>query len=111
MDWYQIKVSIVSFTGLDMDALHVHAGVMGQLAAAAILRRPVRSPWPWLLVLLAAVANEWWDLAYDIWPNRDDQYAESLRDLWNTMLLPTLLLIACRYALALLIGSPDRSDS
>ncbi len=92
-----MKLAVVEFTGLHMDALHVHAGVLGQIAAALVLRRTLASPWPWLLVLLVALGNEWFDLAYEIWPTRDEQYGESVTDLWNTMLLPTLLLLGCRF--------------
>jgi hypothetical protein len=103
MDWYEMKQLVEEATGLGLDALHVHAGVLGQLAAAAVLRRSVASVWPWLLVLAAAVANEWWDLTYEIWPTRDEQWDESIRDTWNTMLLPTLLLILSRFAPSLLV--------
>lgn len=98
MDWQQIKQALEVLSGLDMDALHVHVGVMAQVATAMMLRRSLGSPWPWLLVLGATIANEWYDLTYEIWPTRDQQYAESVRDLWNTMLLPTLLLILARWA-------------
>jgi hypothetical protein len=102
MDWYQVKHGISIFTGLHMDALHVHVGVLAQLLAAAVLRRSVASPWPWLLLLTATAANEWFDLAYEIWPDRDDQIAESVRDGWNTMLLPTVLLLTARIVPTLL---------
>jgi CHASE2 domain-containing sensor protein len=110
LDWYQVKLAVVEFTGLDMDALHVHAGVLGQIAAAIVLRRTLASPWPWLLVLLAALGNEWFDLAYETWPTRDEQYGESVTDLWNTMLLPTLLLVACRFLPGLFVkrAQPSR---
>jgi len=97
MDWWQMKLWLEETTGLNMDALHVHAGVLAQLAVAAVLRRSIGSPWPWLLVLAAAIANEWWDLTYEIWPTRDEQWAESIRDVWNTMLLPTVLLVLSRF--------------
>jgi hypothetical protein len=105
MNWYQVKECLEQFTGLDMDALHVHAGVLGQIAAALVLRRSLASPWPWLAVLVAALGNEWFDLHYEIWPTRPQQYAESIRDLWNTMLLPTLLMVLARWAPRLLIGA------
>lgn len=91
-----MKLAVMQFTGLHMDALHVHAGVLGQVAAALVLRRSLASFWPWLLLLAAVLGNEAYDLAYEIWPNRDDQYRESFTDTWNTMLLPTVLLLACR---------------
>ena len=93
MDWYDIKESVEIFTGLSMDALHVHVGVLAQIAIALVLRRSLASPWPWLAVLAAALANEWSDLSYSVWPDREWQYRESFRDVWNTMLLPTVLII------------------
>jgi hypothetical protein len=110
MDWYQMKHWLAEATGLGLDALHVHAGVLGQLAAAAILRRSLRSPLPWLLILAAALANEWWDLTYEIWPTRQEQWAESVRDAWNTMLLPTILFLLARYAPGVLVRIKPKGD-
>lgn len=104
MDWYAAKEWLEASSGLDMDALHVHAGILCQLAAALLLRRSLRSPWPWIAVLLAVLANEAYDLVYETWPNRDTQYAESVKDVWNTMLLPTLLVLVARFAPRLLVG-------
>ena len=105
MDWYQVKVSLETFTGLDMDALHVHVGVLAQIGMALALRRTLASPWPWLFVLIAALANEWYDLAYETWPDpeRERQLMESVRDVWNTMLVPTLLMILCRFVPGLFV--------
>jgi hypothetical protein len=106
MDWYQAKHFLTLFTGLHMDALHVHVGLLGQLLAAAALRRSLASPLPWLALLIALGANEWFDLAYETWPDRDEQIGESIRDGWNTMLLPTLLLLLARFAPGLLVARP-----
>ena len=103
MDWWLMKAWVEETTGLNMDALHVHAGILAQLFFALILRRSIGSVWPWLLLLAAQIGNEWWDLTYEIWPTRDKQWAESIRDTWNTMLLPTLLLVLSRYAPGLLV--------
>jgi hypothetical protein len=102
MDWFELKHMLSLLSGLHMDALHVHVGVLAQLAAAAMLRRSLASPWPWLALLIALCANEWFDLAYETWPDRDEQWAESIEDLWNTMLLPTVLLLLARFAPGLL---------
>ena len=106
MDWYGVKEFLEQFTGLDMDSLHVHAGVLGQLAAALVLRRSLRSPIPWLLVLAAAIANEAYDFQYEIWVDRGAQLDGGLRDIWNTMLLPTVLMAAARFYPRLLAGAP-----
>jgi hypothetical protein len=104
MDWYGVKEWLEAASGLHMDALHVHAGILAQLGAAAALRRSLRSPLPWLVVLSAILANEWYDLAYEVWPTRDAQYGESAKDIWNTMLAPTLFFLLARWAPGLLVG-------
>jgi hypothetical protein len=109
MNWYAVKLWLEHATGLDMDALHVHAGVALQLLFALILRRPLSSPWPWLGVAAAEALNEYNDLAVEAWPQRGIQIAEGARDYWNTLLIPTLLLLLCRYAPWLLSGS--RADA
>jgi hypothetical protein len=104
VDWHHLKEWAEHASGLNMDALHVYAGLFLQLGAALILRRSLRSPWPWLLVLAAELGNELYDYGYEIWPDRSIQLAEGVRDMWNTMALPTLLLLLARFAPRLLTG-------
>jgi hypothetical protein len=106
MNWYGVKEFLEHWSGLDMDSLHVHAGVLGQIAAALVLRRPLRSVIPWLLVLAAALANEAYDFQYEIWEDRSAQLDGGIRDIWNTMLLPTVLLLLARFYPRLFTGSP-----
>ena len=106
MDWYGVKEWLEYWSGLDMDSLHVHAGVLGQLGAALVLRRPIRSVVPWLLVLAAALANEAYDFQYEIWPDRSAQLDGGIRDIWNTMLLPTVLLLLARFYPRVFVGKP-----
>lgn len=96
MDSEAIKAAVEGWTGLDRDALHIYAAVLIHLASAALLGRSLASPWPWLVVLAFALGNEWLDVY------RDDlleewEKAAALHDLWNTMLLPTLLLLVVRF--------------
>jgi hypothetical protein len=92
-----IKAAVAAWTGLERDALHVYASVIIQLGSAAILRRTLASPRPWLIVLLFALANEYLDMFKDNLVE-DWEKAAALHDLWNTMLLPTLLLLVVRFA-------------
>jgi ABC-type dipeptide/oligopeptide/nickel transport system permease component len=98
MDWFELKQWLSLSTGLGMDALHVHAGVLVQILAALLLRRRLSSPIPWLIVLVLVLLNEWYDYDYEIWPDRGMQRAEGFRDAWNTLLLPTLILLLARFA-------------
>jgi len=92
-----MKSAVAGFTGLERDALHIYAALLIHIASAALLRRTLASPWPWLIVLLCALGNEWLDM------NRDGvieawEKDASLHDLWNTMLAPTILALLVRFA-------------
>ena len=96
LDWAAFKLFIAHASGVSHDAMHVIAGVLAQLILAAVLRRSLASPWPWLVVLVAELANEWNDLMVERWPEAAMQYGEIAKDVALTMLLPTILLIAAR---------------
>jgi cell shape-determining protein MreD len=112
VDSEAIKAAVAAWTGLERDALHIYAAIIIQLGSAALLRRTLASLWPWLFVLAFALTNEWLDM------HRDDlvedwEKAAALHDLWNTMLLPTLLLLVVRFAprLTSRAGSPPPPPS
>ena len=108
MDWYGFKEGVELWTGLHMDALHVHAGIACQLIAALVLRRSLGSIWPLLTVAAIVLLNEAYDLRSEVWPNRGDQYGESIKDIWNTLLVPTLLMLAVRFVPRLFTGGRRR---
>lgn len=112
-DWHQAKEWLEHALGLNMDALHVYVGLAILLLAALVLRRPLRSPLPWLVLLLLELGNEYYDWTYEIWPGaeRQIQLAEGVRDVWNTMAVPTLLLIASRWFPGLFTGWGKRRAS
>ncbi|HEX8239462.1 MAG TPA: hypothetical protein VF574_06965 [Allosphingosinicella sp.] len=97
MDWEQIKATISLWTDLERDALHIYAAILFQIGAAALLRRSLASPLPWLVVLVAALGNEVLDAFRDgvveAW-----EHQAALHDLWNTMLVPTVLALVVRFA-------------
>lgn len=84
-------------TGLSRDALHIYAALLIQFLAAAITRRTVADFLPWACVLAFAIGNEWADIYSDELFEQWEQKA-ALHDLWNTILLPTLLLLLTRFA-------------
>lgn len=106
--WSAIKASVETFTehslGFSHDALHVLVGVCLQLLVAALLRRSIRSPVPWAIVLALECLNEWHDLRVEHWPSPAMQWGESMKDVLLTMALPTLLLLTSRYAPGLFGG-------
>lgn len=96
--WLDVKTWLQSASGLERDALHIYFAVAGQMIAAAIFRRPLSDWRPLLAVLAAALANEALDLIYAQWPDRLLQYGESVHDVINTMLLPTVIMVLLRRA-------------
>jgi hypothetical protein len=96
--WGHSKTFVEHSIGFSHDALHVLVGPIIQLLFAAVLRTSIRSPWPWLAVLLLELANEWHDLRAEHWPDLQMQYGEGVKDLLLTMALPTVLLLLARYA-------------
>ena len=96
-----MKMVALELTGVSRDALHILGGVGGQLLAAAVLRRSLSNPLPWLAVLVAQAANEAFDLRYETWTDRP-MWPGSVKDMLVTMLIPTVLLLLARYAPGLL---------
>lgn len=97
MDWQQIKETIAFWTDLERDALHIYAALLVQVASAWVLRRRLAHWLPWACVLALAVANELLDMKGDDLVERWELDA-GLHDLWNTMVLPTLLLLLASFA-------------
>lgn len=88
-----LKLYLLDFTGLDRDALHLHAGL-----AVFILTRLLwrwRGGWivAWLAALTLALSIEWLDMrAYGV-PGTPQPDPEHWHDIWNTMIWPTVLLL------------------
>ena len=97
MDFAEFKIWIGDYTGLEKDALHIHAALALYLIAMFAFRQTRRSRFPWLFVLFVELGNE----AYDLWHQEAHgepaRWDASLKDLWNTMLWPTVLLFIGRY--------------
>lgn len=106
MDWYLIKAGIVEGSGISRDALHILIGVTVQIGLACVLRLSVARLALWLVVLALALANEAFDLLWDVWPERERQLTESVKDLLTTMAIPTALLLLSRLAPARLVTPP-----
>ncbi|WP_373491976.1 hypothetical protein [Parasphingorhabdus sp.] len=99
MDWFEIKNWLELSTGLDRDSLHIYAGVGVQLFVALILRRSLASPVPWLFVVVAALANEYYDYMGlpESFGDAPKFFDEAVSDVWNTLLLPSLFLVIARF--------------
>lgn len=92
-----IKLLIMQFTDLSRDALHIYAGMTAFLLTAAVLRKNLKSPIPWLAVLALACGMEVLDAidsmrTYGHWWAR-----ESAHDIVNTAFWPTVLFLLARW--------------
>jgi hypothetical protein len=96
--WYvELKEFIAQYSGLERDALHIHGALLLYILAMFALRQTRRSRFPWLFVLAVELANEAFDLRHQYRTQGVGYWDESAKDLWNTMLWPTVLLFVGRY--------------
>lgn len=109
IDWFHLKLFITQMSGFDRDTLHIFAGVLVQLCVAALPRQSLARPWPWLAVLAVALANEWYDLHHEVWPELARQRMESIKDMLSTMAIPTMLAMIARFAPAVMVGRAEQS--
>jgi hypothetical protein len=91
-----IKTGLSDFLGISKDALHLHIGLALFFALAIILRRGPASILPWLGVLAFELVNEALDLRHN--GLSAEELVNSTRDLVNTMVWPTVALVAFRAA-------------
>lgn len=93
-----LKTALSDLLHLSKDALHVHLGIGIYLVATLLLRRPLGSWLPWLIVLALELINEALDLAHHLRRGGIEPAGllDSVKDIINTMLWPTVLLIALR---------------
>jgi hypothetical protein len=97
MIWYDIKEAIKAVSGLSQDALHIYFGVALLLIAARLLKRPAWDPLPWAIVAAAALINEAQDFRTMWRVGRTLEIGSSIRDVVNTLVLPTAMLLRARY--------------
>jgi hypothetical protein len=93
--WGQEKTWLSQVLGLSPDALHVHVSILVMLAAAVVWRRRMDRLLPWVTVFVLEIVNELLDLSAP--PNGESNVQASLHDIYNTMFLPTVILVCLRF--------------
>ncbi|OZA93765.1 MAG: hypothetical protein B7X57_03930 [Erythrobacter sp. 34-65-8] len=91
------KSFLVDHTHLAQDALHVYVGLGVFLGSCLLFRWKVVDWKAWLLVLLAALAGEGWDYRDSVLQNNPHDRGEAIKDLVNTVLVPSALLVLARF--------------
>lgn len=92
------KTALSDLLHLSKDALHIHIGIAIYVLAALVTRRSLASWLPWLVLLAFELANESIDLLTDFRHGGIGigSLLASAKDIANTMVWPTLLLLAVR---------------
>lgn len=93
----ELKTLIVDHVGLAKDALHVYVALFVFLLACRLFGWPASSFKPWLAVLVVAVLGEALDLRHTMAQGYSIRLDYHWTDLWNTMLVPTILVLVARY--------------
>ncbi len=95
--FHDFKIYLVAHTGLAKDALHIYVAVIIFFAACLIMRWKARDWRPWALVLLAALSGEVLDLLDSYFRGRELDLRESAKDIVNTLMVPTIIVITARF--------------
>lgn len=91
-----IKTDLALWLGISKDALHIHVGLAIFFGLVLLLRRGPDSVLPWLGLLAFEVLNEvidvfhWHEGAFSF------EIGDSLKDIVNTMLWPTIAVFASK---------------
>ncbi|MBW4329679.1 hypothetical protein KY084_02165 [Stakelama sp. CBK3Z-3] len=89
----QAIIWIVSLCPAPDKFAHTYAGLLLWLIAALVMRKPLRSPWPLLVVFVLEGANEGMDrISHGSW-----QWHDTLRDMAATWFWPVVLTAALRW--------------
>ena len=100
----QAKLFLVQHLHLSKDSLHIYVAMSLFLGSAILLRWPLKSWKPWLLVLAAAIAGEAWDLRDSLTYGTRVHLLANLKDVLNTIFWPTVLMLLARHTRVLKRG-------
>ena len=93
----ETKIWLLQTFGLSKDALHIYVGLIVFFGTVALFRLPLRDFRPWLVVLLAALAGEAWDIYDTAVIDAPQDYAANWHDIWNTLFWPSAILLLARF--------------
>ncbi len=93
----QLKLWLVENTSLAKDALHIYVAIGVYLGSCLLLRWRASSWKPWVLVLAITLLGELWDAQTTQRIGRQPIPEAHWKDIWNTMMVPTILLIMARF--------------
>jgi hypothetical protein len=92
-----LKTELAAFLGITKDALHIHIGLAIFFGLVALLRRSPSSFLPWLGLLAFELVNELMDIFHWHQGAFSFEVGDSLKDVVNTMVWPTVALLTFRF--------------
>lgn len=94
--WSSTKDRIEAVVPIDNVLLHIAVGMIIYWIGARIMKGLRATLAAWLLVLVAALANEFVDLMVERWPNLWEQLWQGAADIFWTLALPSVALFLTR---------------
>ena len=97
--YQQLKNHILALVGISKDAVHIYIGIGCLLLSILVLRLPPTSFKALILTLLFSLGMEAMDLHDNVRYQETTRLMASAHDIWNTNLLPFLVVLALRLRL------------
>ncbi|MXP09659.1 hypothetical protein [Pseudoblastomonas halimionae] len=94
----QAKTFLVENLHLAKDALHIYVALLVFFGACLVFGWKARDWKPLAAVVLVALFGEAWDMRDRMVQDIAPDYAAHLKDLWNTMLAPTAIVLLARFS-------------
>lgn len=91
-----IKTELAGILGMTKDALHIHIGLAIFFGLVIVLRKSPASLIPWLGLLAFELVNELMDVFHWHGGGFSLEVGDSLKDILNTMIWPTVALLTFR---------------
>ncbi|WP_114520096.1 hypothetical protein [Altererythrobacter sp. ZODW24] len=92
-----VKTVLVDNLDLTKDALHIYVALIVFFGCCLLFKWKAHQWKPWLAVLAVAAIGEAWDIRDNWVYDRPIVLAWNFKDLWNTMLAPTIIMLLARY--------------
>jgi hypothetical protein len=93
----QTKLVMVHNLGLAGDALHIYVALIVFFGSCLLFKWKAGLWKPWIAVLAVVLFGEAWNLHDSLVHHTRIYLWGNLHDIWNTMLMPTVLMIAARH--------------
>jgi thiol:disulfide interchange protein len=94
----QAKTFLVENLHLAKDALHIYVALIVFFGACLLFGWKARDWKPLAAVLLVALLGEAWDIRDRFVQDIRADYPAHIKDLWNTLLAPTAILLLARFS-------------